>query len=87
MSQQDFKINAAVHSLINRRSFGTASLDFGTTNGVVYVNGSIGADGASALSHLESELRSVPGVRDVVIGIAGWRKAGTEWVRTPSTSS
>jgi osmotically-inducible protein OsmY len=93
VSQQDFRINAAVQNLLQRRWAGAAHLDFGTTNGVVYLRGSMpgaavsDASPPALLRHIESEIRALPGVRDVVIGVGGWRKAGTEWVRTPSTSS
>lgn len=76
MSAQDFRINAAVKSLIQRRWMSAEEIDFGTTNGVVYLRGSVPPDGAPSplLAHIASEVRALPGVRDVVIGVTGWRR-------------
>lgn len=93
MAQQDFRINAAVQSILNRRRANTGALNFGTTNGVVYVRGSLLADSRTALEQatgpgllreIERDIRTVPGVRDVVLGVDGWQKAGQTWVRTAS---
>lgn len=79
MSQQDFRINAAVQSILSRRRVSTGGLDFGTTNGVVYVRGNLLASHAAAgddptnrgmLREIEREIRTVPGVRDVVLGVS-----------------
>ncbi len=78
MSSQDFRINAAVHNIVNRCRPSTGQLDFGTTNGVVYVRGPLFADpqgaaeestGTRVLRQLVRDIRTVPGVRDVVLGV------------------
>ena len=92
MSSQDFRINAAVQNILGRRRVSTGTMDFGTTNGVVYVRGSLLATvpaakdpaGGGLLQDIEREIRTVPGVRDVVLGVKGWQKAGQTWVRTAS---
>ena len=95
MAQQDFRINAVVHNILHQRRVNIGQLDFGTTNGVVYVRGSLLADafstlddptGPGLLREIERDIRTVPGVRDVVLGVKGWQKAGSTWVRTASTS-
>ena len=93
MAQQDFRINAVVQNILQRRRVNTGQLEFGTTNGVVYVRGSLLADafptrddptGPGLLRQIERDIRTVPGVRDVVLGVTGWQKAGQTWVRTAS---
>ena len=95
MSQQDFRINASVMTVLTRRWVDTARLDVGTTNGVVYIRGAVPPQapnapattaGSALLGDIEREIRSLPGVRDVVFGVNGWRKSGGRWVWTPSTS-
>jgi osmotically-inducible protein OsmY len=93
VSQEDFRINASVRSILSRWLVSTSRLDFGTTNGVVYLRGTLlseegvsGPDAPKLLGEVEREIRTVPGVRDVVFGVTGWRKARNQWVRTPSNS-
>ncbi len=85
MSQQDFRINAAVQIVLSRRRANTGGLDFGTTNGVVYLRGTVlgagpgssaPAAGRSVLQEIEREIRQVPGVRDVVSHVTGTQQTG-----------
>lgn len=93
MPVHDFQINASVRTLLVRHWLSTSRLTLGTTNGVVYVSGPFvpaaaprAGEAATLLGTLERDMRSVPGVRDVVLTVPGWEKRGETWVRTPSAS-
>jgi Mg2+/Co2+ transporter CorC len=101
MSVEDYRINAFVRTVFVRRWIDTSRVDFGTSNGVVYVRGILrqvygrkqledekDEDETSLLSlvrRIEKEIRSIPGVRDVVFRLDNFEKTGGKWKRRIKT--
>lgn len=97
MSIEDYRINAFVRSVLVRRWIDTSRIDFGASNGVVYVRGILRqVYGRKALEtkddedkdnllgiirRAEREIRSIPGVRDVVFKLDNFEKRGGQWRR------
>ena len=95
MSIQDYRINALVRSVLVKRWIDTSRVDFGTSNGVVYVRGILRQtygrrqleriDEADELlgliRRIERELRFIPGVKDVVFKLDNFEKKGGRWRR------
>lgn len=95
MQYEDFRINAAVRTLLIRFWIDTSMLDHGTINGIVYLRGSlrreliredpheIGATESLRLlvQRLERHVRSIRGVRDVVCNLENIAKVKGKWVR------
>ena len=87
---QDFRINAQVRAMLVRLNIDLYNIEHGTTNGVVYVKGTLRAgiwdesgDGRLAelqtAHRLERALRGIPGVRDVVFRLDRVVKVGRRW--------
>jgi len=92
---QDFRINAQVRQLLVRRNVDLTKVEHGTTNGVIYIRGSLqsnytGVHGLESdddarldqlrLIHIiERALRKITGVRDVVFKLDRLIKSGTKW--------
>ncbi|MFH0778824.1 MAG: hypothetical protein V2A71_09360 [Candidatus Eisenbacteria bacterium] len=99
MSVEDYRINAYVRSVLVKRWIDTSRIDFGTTNGIVYLKGILRqvygkqadqqneeVDYLLGLVHkLEKELKTIPGVRDVVFRLDGFEKKGAQWKRRVKT--
>jgi hypothetical protein len=89
----DSRIQAQVRILLARRWVDLRSLTIGTTNGVVYIGGSLktnvspggpaGTDGAarakSWTEKLRREISEIPEVRDVVFQIEEAGSTGDPW--------
>jgi len=90
---QDFRINAQVRALLVRQNIDLTKVEHGTTNGVIYLRGSLqsnyngrkddaddGRLNQIRLVHLiERAFRRIPGVRDVVFKLDRMIKSGTRW--------
>lgn len=90
---QDYRINAQVRALLVRLCVDLAKVEHGTTNGVVYIRGSLRnsmfdrSDELSAsrlaeaafVQRIEKALRRIPGVRDAVFQLDRVVKVGTRW--------
>lgn len=90
---QDYRINAQVRALLVRSSVDLAKVEHGTTNGVVYLRGSLhhflyyksddlteATLSEAALAYrIERLLRRIPGVRDVVFNLDRVVKVGARW--------
>jgi len=100
MSVEDYRINAFVRSVLVKRWIDTSRVDFGTSNGVVYVRGILRqvygrkqleeddeeVDNLLALVRkVEKEVRTIPGVRDVVFKLDNFEKRGGQWKRRIKT--
>jgi len=101
MSVEDYRINAFVRSVLVRRWIDTSRVDFGTSNGVVYLRGIVrqvygrkqlededNEEVDSLLSlirRIEKEIKSIPGVRDVVFKLDNFEKRGGQWKRRIKT--
>jgi len=100
MSVEDYRINAFVRSVLVKRWIDTSRVDFGTSNGVVYVRGILrqvygrkqleedeeGLDNLLALVRkVEKEIRTIPGVRDIVFKLDNFEKRGGQWKRRIKT--
>ena len=100
MSVEDYRINAFVRSVLVKRWIDTSRVDFGTSNGVVYVRGILrqvygrkqleedeeGLDNLLALVRkVEKEVRTIPGVRDIVFKLDNFEKRGGQWKRRIKT--
>jgi len=92
----DSRIQAQVRILLARRWVDLRSLTIGTTNGVVYIGGSLKADtgtGTSAATgrasrarswkeKLRREISEIPEVRDVVFQFEDLDSTGESWQRS-----
>ncbi len=99
MSVEDYRINAFVRSVLVRRWVDTSRVDFGTSNGVVYLKGMFrqtyrrkaseeleDLDDLLTLVHrLEKDIRSISGVKDVVFRLYNFEKKGGKWIRKVTT--
>jgi len=95
MSIEDYRINAFVRATLVRRWIDTSRVDFGTSNGVVYVRGVLRRiygrrqteedqdvdDILSLVRRVEKEIRSIPTVKDVVFKLDNLEKSGGQWRR------
>ena len=92
----DARIHARVRSILSRRWVDLRLLHLGTVDGVIHLEGEFrqclslapaigeGRPSLQFVRKVERELRSIPGVRDIVFSIAGFEKVGTEWKRKAS---
>jgi hypothetical protein len=74
----------------------TRGLHIGTVDGVIHIEGELkqslsltpaigeGRPSLQFVRKIERELRSITGVRDVVLSIDGFEKVGSEWKRRAS---
>ncbi len=95
MSVEDYRINAFVRSVLVKRWIDTSRVDFGTSNGVVYVRGILRQtygkrqleridevdELLGLVRRLEREIRNIPGVRDTVFKLDNFEKKGGRWRR------
>lgn len=92
----DARIHSRVRNILSRRWVDLKSLHVGTVDGVIHIEGELrqclslvpamgeGRPSLQFVRKVERELRSIPGVRDVVFSIAGFEKVGMEWKRKAS---
>jgi hypothetical protein len=95
LSIEDYRINAFVRSVLVKRWVDTSRVDFGTSNGVVYVRGVFRQTYGKRQLHrveeidellglvkrIEREIRNIPGVRDTVFKLDNFEKKGGRWRR------
>lgn len=94
MATDDFRINASVHTALIRFWIDTVNLEFGTTNGVVYVRGELkrlsfrsrrenGKDEETAFlaRRLDTELKQIKGVRDIVYDLRNVARVNGRWLQ------
>ena len=93
MSYSDYRLNAQVRALLVRRGIDLVKVEHGVTNSVVYIRGQVRTYLVRALedpsqarlqeldtvTRLERALRSMPGVRDVVMQLDHCVKVGWRW--------
>ncbi len=92
MNTEDYRINAAIRSLLTRCWVDTTRLDHGSVNGVVYMNGHLRKEllhqedaGEQTeemtllLNRIEHELRNIRGVRDVMWNLENLTKVSGRW--------
>lgn len=93
MAFDDYRINAQVRALLVRRGIDLQKVEFGTTNGIIYLRGELRTyfnaplddmsqmrqDEIVLVHKLEQALRRFPGVRDVVFHLARVVKVGSRW--------
>lgn len=94
MQFNDYKITTQIRSLLVTRWVDLSRVDYGVTNGVVYMNGSLNhhlsraerdnpdlakASDVELVTVLERLVRSIHGVRDVVFKFSNLTKAGSKW--------
>lgn len=94
MAVVDFRTNTEVRRILVKRWVDTSKVEFGTTNGVVYIKGVIATPedikafrGLASRSRLdlimkiEKDIRKLPDVKDVVFKLVDYEKTGGRWVR------
>ncbi len=94
MPYEDYRLNAQVRTVLVRRWIDLSKVEYGVTNGVVYVRGSLRSymtareqgderlrreEEATVAGRLERILRQLPGVRDVVFQLDRVVKVGWRW--------
>ncbi len=93
MAYEDYRLNAQVRALLVRRWIDLSKVEYGATNGVVYLRGSLrpyladtvsdrqrsGEEEAVVAGRLERVIRQLPGVRDVVMQLDRVVKVGWRW--------
>ena len=94
VATDDFRINASVHTALVRFWIDTVNLEFGTSNGVVYLRGDLrrlsfrsrkenGTDDETPFlaRRLDLELKQINGVRDIVYDLRNVAKVNGRWVQ------
>jgi hypothetical protein len=91
---EDYRLNAQLRALFVRRWVDLSLLDYGVTNGVVYLRGSLrqyvslreAADRKDSVDEalilaawVERAIRQMPGVRDVVFNLDNMVRVGSKW--------
>lgn len=92
MATDDFRINAAVHNTLVRLWIDANRLKFGTTNGVVYLRGSLARltfagrkeddaerDLTFIVRRLDSELRTIRGVVEITYDLENVTRLRGRW--------
>jgi hypothetical protein len=93
LNHDDYTLNAKVRILLIRKGFDLAKLEYGVTNGVVYLMGTLRTSTLQALEDatesrlheaslaawLERTLKHMNGVRDVVFRLDRVQKVGCRW--------
>jgi hypothetical protein len=93
LSYSDYRLNAQVRVLLVRRGIDLVRLEHGVTNSVVYIRGSVRSylsrqsddpsrarlEQIDEVTRLERALRSLPGVKDVVMHLNRMTKVGRRW--------
>lgn len=93
MSLTDYRINAQIRVILVRRGIDLAKVEYGVTNSVVYLRGSIRTftirqsndpsrdrlEEIESITRLEKAIRAIPGVKDVVFQMDHLVKVGWRW--------
>ena len=88
----DYRLNAELRKLFIRRWVDLSTLEYGVSNGVVYLrgtlrpylvrasgNGVVAREEIELVVDLEHEIGLIPGVRTVVFQLDNLTKVDTEW--------
>ena len=93
MSLTDYRINAQIRVILVRRGIDLSKVEYGVTNSVVYLRGSIRTftirqsndpsrdrlEEIESITRLEKAIRAIPGVKDVVFQMDHLVKVGWRW--------
>jgi hypothetical protein len=93
LAYDDYRLNAQVRALLVRRGIDLSKLEYGVTNSVVYIKGTVRpyineepvdmttarSREAERVAKLERMLLAMPGVRDVVFQLDRVVKIGWRW--------
>jgi len=93
MLKEDFVIQSNIRRILVRSNIDYSDLIFGTVRGTVYIRGTfrlsnyygddteegIRAFTAKTLASLEKNIRSLPGVSDVIFQFINWKKEKGQW--------
>ncbi len=94
MSVSDFKVNADVRRILNKRWISLKQLRFSCTGGIVYMRGSLemmynaptggknwqGLTGEH-IGNLERAIKKIPNVKRVNFQLNNWKKMSDGWTR------
>jgi len=90
----DYKTSTLIRTLLVRKWVDMSCLDFGVTNGMVYITGTlrhhlsranqaesdrVRAEELSLAIHVERSIRGLPGVRDIIFRLSNLSKRGSKW--------
>ena len=94
MSVSDFKVNADVRRILNKRWISMKQLRFSCTGGIVYLRGTLelmynaptGGTGWHGISgeqigNLERAIKKIPNVKRVNFKLNNWEKKSDGWTR------
>jgi hypothetical protein len=93
LSLIDYQLNAQIRALLVRRGIDLSKIEYGVTNSVVYLRGSVRTftirqsgdpsrdrlEEIEAMVRLEKSLRAMPGVKDVIFQMDHMVKVGWRW--------
>ncbi|HYV50310.1 MAG TPA: hypothetical protein VE910_00280 [Dongiaceae bacterium] len=93
MSLNDYRINGQIRVILVRRGIDLSKIEYGVTNSVVYLRGSIRSfsirqssdpsldrlQEIDTMTRLEKAIRAIPGVKDVVFQMDHLVKVGWRW--------
>jgi hypothetical protein len=93
MLKEDFVIQSNIRRILVRSNIDYSELIFGTVRGTVYIRGrfrlanyygdeteeGVRAFSAKTLLSLERNIRSIPGVSDVIFQFINWKKEKGQW--------
>ena len=89
----DYRINAQIRVILVRRGIDLAKIEYGVTNSVVYLRGSVRTfairqsndpsrdrlEEIESMVRLEKAIRAIPGVKDVIFQMDHLVKVGWRW--------
>lgn len=93
MSLIDYRINAQIRVILVRRGIDLSKIEYGVTNSVVYLRGSVRTfairqssdpsrdrlEEIESMVRLEKAIRAIPGVKDVIFQMDHLVKVGWRW--------
>jgi hypothetical protein len=93
VSLNDYRINGQIRVILVRRGIDLSKIEYGVTNSVVYLRGSIRSfsirqssdpsldrlQEIDTMTRLEKAIRAIPGVKDVVFQMDHLVKVGWRW--------
>jgi hypothetical protein len=94
MLKEDFVIQSNVRRVLIRSNIDYSEITFGTVRGVVYLRGILKlarlyTDGSAEntlaftmknLQSLERNMKSIPGITDIVFEFTNWKKEKGQWI-------
>jgi osmotically-inducible protein OsmY len=93
VSVNDYRINAQIRVILVRRGIDLSKIEYGVTNSVVYLRGSVRTftirqssdpsrdrlEEIENMARLEKTIRAIPGVKDVIFQMDHLVKVGWRW--------